>query len=182
MWSGITFAGSIAALFLDPSDLNLPADATQQEVLDASGFVVPSIAPEVFVWFILFFLGGYLLYASLFAAVGAAVEQQQDAQSLMFPITLLIVIPILFITFLNESPNSALAIGLSLVPFFSPILMVVRIAITEVPFWQVALAYVLLVLAFIGGVWVSSRIYRVGILMYGKKPSLLDLLRWFRYA
>ena len=88
----------------------------------------------------------------------------------------------MFIGLVVESPNSGLSIGMSLVPFFAPILMVVRVAMTDVPFWEVSLAYVLLVAAFIVSIWVSSRIYRIGILMYGKKPSFKDLVRWLRYA
>jgi ABC-2 type transport system permease protein len=175
-------AGGIASLFLNPADFNLPEGAGQEELLAAANFTVPQISPSVFVWFLLFFLGGYLLYSSIFAAVGAAVEHQQDAQGLMLPVTLLIVIPILFISVLIESPNSSLSVVLSLIPFFSPILMVVRVAVTSVPLWQVALSFLLLCLTFIGSIWVSGRIYRVGILMYGKKPTFRDLARWFRYG
>lgn len=177
----VFFSGSVLALFLNPADLNLPAEASQQELLNAIDFSIPTINPSVFVWFVLYFLGGYLLYASLFAAVSSVVEQQQDAQGLLMPIYALIIIPIMFIVFFVESPNSTLAITLSMIPFFSPILMVVRVAVTEVPFWQVALSYILLLGTFVGAMWVSSRIYRVGILMYGKKPNLKDLMRWVRY-
>ncbi len=180
--AGITFAGQIMALFIDPSAFDLPVDASRQEVLRAADLSIPDISPMVFVWFILFFLGGYLLYSSLFAAIGSAVEQPQDAQGLMLPVSMLIIIPILFMAFIIESPNSTLSIVLSIIPFFSPILMVVRYTVTEVPFWEMALSFFLLVGAFIGAVWISSRIYRVGILMYGKKPALKDLIRWFRYA
>jgi ABC-2 type transport system permease protein len=93
-----------------------------------------------------------------------------------------VVVPILFIAYVIESPGSTLSVVLSMIPFFSPILMIARIAASEVPFWQVALSYLLLIGGFIGSIWVSSRIYRIGILMYGKKPSFKDLVRWFRYA
>lgn len=175
-------AGSIASLFLDPADLNLPESVSGEEMLAQADFTLPQLSPEIFVWFILFFLGGYLLYASLFAAVGASVEHQQDAQGLMMPVTIVIIIPIMFITVLVEDPNTTLAVVLSMIPFFSPILMVVRVAVTSVPFWQVATSYLLLCLTFVGTIWVCGRIYRVGILMYGKKPSIGDLVRWFRYA
>ncbi|MEZ4702980.1 MAG: ABC transporter permease [Rhodothermales bacterium] len=175
------FAGGIASMFLNPADLNLPLDATQEQLLQAADFTIPQIAPRVFIWFVLFFIGGYLLYASLFAAVSSVVEQQQDAQGLLTPIYALIIIPIMFIVFFVESPNSTLATVLSMIPFFSPILMVVRVAVTEVPFWQVGLSYVILMGTFLGAMWLSSRIYRVGILMYGKKPRIKDLIRWVRY-
>jgi len=179
---GAAVAGSVAAFFIDPSDFDLGADASQEALLEAASITIPSIAPSLIVWFVLFFLGGYLLYASLYAAVGAAVEQQQDAQSFSLPLMMLIIIPIVFIIPIADSPNSTLAVSLSLVPFFSPILMVVRAAVTDVAFWQLALSYVLLMVTFVGAVWVSARIYRVGILMYGKKPSVRDLLRWFQQA
>ena len=176
------FAGSIAAVFLDPSLLSLPANTSQEDILNTLNVSLPTIGPSVFVWFVLFFLGGYLLYASLFAAVSSAVEQQQDAQGLLMPIYALIITPILFIAFFVESPNSSIAVGLSMVPFFSPILMVVRLVVTEVSFWQVGLSFFLLASTFLGAIWVSSRIYRVGILMYGKKPNLKDLIRWIRFG
>ncbi len=178
----LTFASSIFALFMDPAQLGLHEGASPDAMLQAAGITIPTLEPTLFIGFVLFFLGGYLLYASLFAAVGSAVEQQNDAQSLMMPITLLIIMPILFITVLVEHPNSTLSVVLSLIPFFSPILMVVRIAATEVPFWQLALSYALLFGTFVGTIWASSRIYRVGILMYGKKPTLMEMARWFRYS
>lgn len=179
---GLTMsAGGIISLFLEPADFNLPASAGQEELLGAADFALPVLDPALFIWFLLFFLGGYLLYSSLFAAVGSTVENSQDAQGMMLPLTLLIVIPILFISVVVESPNSTLAILLSFVPFFSPILMIVRVAVTAVPFWQVLASLLLLCGTFVGAVWVSSRIYRIGILMYGKKPSFRELARWFAY-
>lgn len=180
--AGLTFAGSILAQFINPANLNLPADASQEAILQAVELQIPALSPLVFVWFILFFVGGYLLYASLFAAIGSAVEQQQDAQSLMAPVTMLVIIPILFMVSLLESPNAPLSVVLSLIPFFSPILMMVRIAITDVPLWQILLSYVLLMATFIASIWISARIYRVGVLMYGKKPGFRDLIRWARHA
>jgi len=180
--AGTVFSGTILALFLDPANMNLPVDASQEEMLAAANFTVPQLSPDVFIWFILFFLIGYLLYASLFAAIGSAVEQQQDAQGLMLPVMMPIILSIIFIAPIVEAPNSTLAVTLSMIPFFSPIPMVVRVAVTEVPFWQVSLSFALLVATFLGAIWVSARIYRIGILMYGKKPSLKDLLRWLRYA
>ena len=181
MFGMIYFAGSVAAFFIDPADFNLPIDASQEALLEAAEFSIPPISPIVFVWFVVFFLGGYLLYASLFAAVSSVVEQQQDAQSLLTPIYLLIIVPIMFITLVVENPNGTLSLVLSMVPFFSPILMVVRTAVTAVPFWQVALSLIILFGSFFAAMWMSARIYRVGILMYGKKPAVKDLIRWVRY-
>jgi ABC-2 type transport system permease protein len=180
--AGTTFAGSVVALFVNPTELNLPDTASQEEVLQAVNFSPPTLGPEVFVWFILFFLVGYLLYASLFAAVGSAIEQQQDAQGLMLPVMMPIILSIMFLTPVIESPNSPLAVTLSMIPFFSPIPMVVRVAVAQVPFWQPLLSFLLLFGTFLGAVWLSARIYRIGILMYGKKPRLKDLMRWVRYS
>ena len=182
MVAGMAFAGPIVSLFLDPAALNLPDAASQQEVLAAADITLPSLSIDVFVWFVLFFLAGYLLYAGLFAAVGAMVEQQQDTQGLVLPVMMPIILSIVFIQPVLESPHSPLAVVLSLIPLTSPIPMVVRLAVTEIPFWEVLLSFTLLLGGFIGTIWISSRIYRVGILMYGKKASFKDLVRWFRYA
>lgn len=182
MAAGTMLSGTIISMFVDTASLELPDTATQAEVLDAVGFSIPEIGPEVFIFFVVYFLLGYLLYATLFAGVGSSVEQQQDAQSLMIPIMMPIIISIVFITAVIEAPNSTLAVGLSLFPFTAPIPMVVRIAMVEVPIWQIAASLILLFGTFIGAVWVSSRIYRIGILSYGKKPSLKEIIKWMKYA
>jgi ABC-2 type transport system permease protein len=176
----MAFGGAIAALFIDPAEYGLTETTNQQAVLDAAGVTIPQIPFSAFVLFVLFFVGGYLLYASLFAAVGSAVEQESDAQQFVLPIAAPIIVPMLMIGHVIESPDSALSFWLSIVPFFSPILMTVRIAATNVPLWQTILALALLGGAFLGSIWISSRIYRVGILMYGKKPGFVDIIRWLR--
>ena len=138
------------------------------------------LSPGLLVAFVAFFLGGYLLFAGLFAAVGAAVEQESDAQSLQLPVTIPVIIPVLFLPFVLERPEAPLSVALSLVPFASPVLMVVRMAVSAVPWWQVALAFGLLVGTFLLVIAAAARIYRVGILMYGKKATLRDLWRWAR--
>lgn len=178
--AGLTFAAPAMALFVDPADLDLPQGAAPEQMMEAAGITLPSVPVGLVVWFVLFFLGGYLLYSSLFAAVGSAVEQQQDAQSLVFPITIPLIIPLVFAQFVIESPESALSAGLSQVPFFSPILMPVRIAAGATAFGEVALAFALLVATFLAMIWVSARIYRTGILMYGKKAGFAELWRWVR--
>ncbi len=187
MWATIIIAMSLAAagvlsLFLDPGDFDLPADTPTEVLLAEANIVLPNISIELVAWFVLFYIGGYLLFASLYAAIGSVVEQQQDAQALMMPVTFLIVLPIMFLIPIIESPNAGFSVALSMVPFFSPILMIVRVAVTDVPFWQLALSYLLLITGFVGSIWISSRIYRVGILMYGKKASFKDMAKWVRYA
>ncbi len=180
LFAGTTAAGPLLSHFLRTQSSQLGATASTEEVLQAAHISLPAIDPLLIVWFILFFLAGYLLYASLFAAIGSAVEQQQDAQGLMLPLTLLIVIPILFMPYVITNPHTSLSVALSLIPFFSPILMVARLAIRGVAWWEGLVAYLLLVGAFIGAIWISARIYRIGILMYGQKPSLKEIWRWLR--
>jgi ABC-2 type transport system permease protein len=174
--------GAIVSTFIDPAALNLPVTASNDEILAAADIVIPAVNPMIFVWFVLYFLLGYLLYASIFSAIGSSVEQQQDAQSLMLPVMLPIIMSIALVQPLIEAPNSTLAIVMSMIPFTSPISMVVRTAVTEVPIWQMLLSFSLLLGFFIGAIWVSARIYRVGVLMYGKKASIKDLIKWVRYA
>jgi ABC-2 type transport system permease protein len=178
---GFAMVGPVLALFFTPSDLGVAPDASQQAMMDAAGVTVPTIPLDLVVWFILFFLGGFLLYAALFAAVGSAVEQQQDAQSLLIPVMFPLILPILFLVFIVESPNATASVVMSMIPFFSPILMVLRAAITSVPVWQIASAFLLLVGTFVGMIWVAGRIYRVGILSYGKTPGFRELAKWVTY-
>jgi ABC-2 type transport system permease protein len=134
--------------------------------------------------FVFFFLGGYLFYAALFAAVGSAVnEDPQDAQSLMMPITIPIVLGIIIMINAINDPSGPLATWSSIIPFFSPIVMMARIPFgvpDTVPYWQLGLSMALLVGGFLATTWLSARIYRTGILLYGKKPSLKELAKWVR--
>ncbi len=132
--------------------------------------------------FVFYFLGGYLLYSSLFAAVGSAVnEDPQDAQSLMLPITMPIIFGIVIMTKAVNDPSSSLAVFGSLFPLTSPIVMMARIAHgvpDPVPYWQLALSMILLIFGFIGTTWVAAKIYRTGILMYGKKVTWKEMWKW----
>ena len=178
------FAGGLIALFIDPSQLPeaLPQNASTAQILEAQGIALPSISPWLFVWFAVYFLLGYLLFASIFAGVGAIVESQQESQSFTLPIMLPIIVAMYTLMPQIESPHSALAVTMSLFPLTSPISMLVRMAVVDVPFWQILLSVALLAATFLGTVWMTSRIYRVGILMYGKKASWKDLVKWVRYA
>ena len=135
----------------------------------------------VLVTFLIYFLGGYLLYSALFAAVGSAVDNETETQQFMFPITLpLLFTYIMAFSFIVNNPNSTLSFWLSMIPFTSPIAMMVRIPF-GVPQWELYLSITLLILGFIFTTWVAARIYRVGILMYGKKISYKELVKWFMY-
>ncbi|MDG5766439.1 ABC transporter permease [Balneolales bacterium ANBcel1] len=169
-------AGPVLALFTG-------ADAATAEAAgEAAAFTLPTISPMVWVGFVLFFLLGYLVYSALFAAVGSAIEQESDSQQLQIPIIMLIVVPLIFLMTVSENPNSTLAIALSMFPFFAPILMPVRMAVVSVPLWQFAGTMAIMILTFLVLIWMSSRIYRIGILMYGKKASFRELVKWVRQA
>jgi ABC-2 type transport system permease protein len=141
-------------------------------------YVPVSLLAYVFV----FLLTGYLLYASIFSAVGAMVSNEQDMQQAQAPVTVLIVVPVVMFGFIMRNPSSTLAVILSSIPFFSPILMPLRIALQTPPWWQILLSITFLVLCTLLVIYVSARIYRVGILMYGKRPSLVEIARWLRYT
>lgn len=130
--------------------------------------------------FIIYFIGGYLLYSSLFGAIGSAVDSDTDAQQFMFPIMLPIIAAFVIAQIVIRDPHSSLAVWTSMIPFTSPIIMMVRIPY-GVPTWQLALSILLLVAGFLFTVWLASRIYRVGILMYGKKVSWKELGKWIFY-
>ncbi len=141
-----------------------------------SGFNLPLIIA----CFLFYYLGGYLFYSALFGAVGAAVDSETDTQQFMLPITLPIVASFVFASFVIRDPDGSLAFWTSIIPITSPIIMMVRMPF-GVPAWQIALSMVLLVGGFIGTIWVAGRIYRVGILMYGKKVTYKELAKWLFY-
>ncbi|WCT10756.1 ABC transporter permease [Mucilaginibacter jinjuensis] len=131
--------------------------------------------------FIFYFLTGYLLYSALFAAVGSAVDSETETQQFMFPITLpLLFTYILSFSFLINNPDSTLAFWLSIIPFTAPVAMMVRVPF-GVPDWQLALSGAMMIIGFLFTTWVAARIYRVGILMYGKKTSYKEIAKWFFY-
>lgn len=180
-------------VFMDPSgdmatemanmEGNIPqANAMQSGMLNDVQAALSTINfTYIISTFIFYFFGGYLLYSALFAAVGSAVDNETETQQFMLPITL----PLLFtymmsFTVLLKDPSGSLAFWLSMIPFTSPIAMLVRLPF-GVPGWQLALSMILLIIGFLLTTWVAARIYRVGILMYGKKASYKELLKWFNY-
>lgn len=135
---------------------------------------------QIITLFIVYFLGGYLLYASLFAAIGSAVDNETDTQQFSMPIMLPIIFAIYAGIFSAENPDGPLAFWCSMIPFTSPIVMMVRLPF-DVPVWQIALSISILVLSFIGTTWMAGKIYRTGILMYGKKTTWKEMWKWLRY-
>lgn len=155
-----------------------PAEVDKiQDILSALGTVN---FPLVLACFVFFFIGGYLLYSALFAAVGSAIDTQEDAQQFMMPIMLPIILAILVMMSAIKNPEGATAFWFSIIPFTSPVVMMARIPF-GVPAWQLLLSMALLVVTFIGMVWAAGKIYRTGILMYGKKTSWKELGKWLMY-
>ena len=138
--------------------------------------------PMILFGFVFYFLGGFFFYASLYAAIGSAVnEDMREAQSLSFPITLLVIFSIAMMPVAMNDPTGPVAVWGSIIPFSSPIIMMARIPFGvpgTVPYWQLGLSMTLLIVGFIFSVWLSGKIYRTGILMYGKKPSWKEMIKW----
>ncbi|MCU7548124.1 ABC transporter permease [Chitinophagaceae bacterium LB-8] len=191
----ISSLSALAASFIPPDVLQQVHDAQQQipgsatqtsEAINKLASAQQSLATInwglLVACFIFYFLGGYLFYAALFAAVGSAVnEDAQDAQSLTFPITIPIILGIIIMINSINDPGSSLATWASIIPFFSPIVMMSRIPFgvpDTVPYWQLGLSMILLILGFLFTTWVSAKIYRTGILMYGKKPTWKEMIKW----
>jgi ABC-2 type transport system permease protein len=143
--------------------------------------MVKSLEPiKTLLLFIFYFFGGYLLYSSLFAAVGSAIDNESDQQQFMLPITIPIIISLYVAMMTFRNPGSDVAFWFSIVPFTSPIVMMARIPF-GVPLWELLSSMALLVGGFIATTWIAGRIYRIGILMYGKKITYQELWKWFRY-
>lgn len=136
--------------------------------------------PLILFSFAFYFLGGYLLYAALFAAIGSAVDNETDVQQFMLPVSLPLILGIVMMNFLINNTDSSLAFWLSIIPLTSPIVMMVRIPF-GVPVWELTLSMAILVGGFLFTTWIAARIYRTGILMYGKKVSWGELWKWLRY-
>lgn len=140
----------------------------------------PAFILQLFFWLIIFLVGGFLLYSSLFAAVGSAVENIQDASQLQTIIIMPIVIAFLASMSVANAPDSGLVFWLSMIPFTSPMVMMARIPF-GIPVWQTILSAILLYASIAGAVWCAAKIYRVGIFMYGKKPNIREIIRWISY-
>lgn len=140
----------------------------------------PSFMGQLLIFMVLFLIGGYLFYSSIYAAIGSAVDNIQDASQL----TSIAIVPIILALIISMSvvqdPNSALAMWTSYIPFTSPMVMMARIPF-GIPAWQSIISLVILYISFIGMIWLAAKIYRVGIFMYGKKPTIAELIRWTRY-
>ena len=184
--------GTLVVPHLMPDEVMASATAIEQgaalqnadldpEMMQAIAAVTDvSYLMKIFVSMILFVFGGFLLYAAMFAAVGSAVDNVQDASQLQTPITVPIILGLLMMMAVINDPTSKLAFWFSVIPFTSPIVMMARIPY-DIPTWEIVLSLVVLYASFVALVWCAAKIYRVGIFMYGKKPTLKELWKWMRY-
>jgi ABC-2 type transport system permease protein len=131
--------------------------------------------------FIFYFITGYLLYASIFAAIGSAVDNETETQQFMLPVTIPIILALMVAMGTMQNPESSIAFWFSIIPFTSPIVMMARIPF-GVPYWQIIISMVLMVITFLGFVWMAAKVYRTGILMYGKKSSWKEIWKWLKYS
>ena len=146
--------------------------------------VKAAMNPMLLIYFVVFFLLGYVLYSTLCAAVGSMVNSEQEAQQMQFLVMMPMILAVIFITNIFMHPNSPIALFGSLFPFTAPLVMFSRIAMQggDIPAWQIGLSIALMLATIYGMIWLCGRIYRVGILMYGKKPNLPEIMKWIKYA
>ncbi len=194
IWGVLCAVGAAAAVHMMPADVLAGVQAMQHGVPDAAASI--DMNPEmlqvmaavtdfgyilrIFAYLLLFVFGGYLFYSAMFAAVGSAVDSIQDAQQLQTPITIPIILALLVMITVINDPNSQMAFWFSMIPFTSPVVMMARIPY-GIPLWEVILSLAILYASFTAMVWLSAKIYRVGIFMYGKKPTFRELLKWMKY-
>ena len=184
--------GAVVLPALMPEDVMQTVEAVQmgqmtsvEADIDADLLSAVSLATDVgglvmmFVWLLLFLVGGFLFYSAMFAAVGSAVDSIQDANQLQTPITVPIILALILAMSVFNDPNSTLAFWGSIIPFTSPVVMMARVPF-GIPTWQIVLSLVLLYASVVAMAWAAGKIYRVGIFMHGKKPSFKELMSWIR--
>lgn len=185
---GVVLMFSLSAVFGSQQEAVATAQVTAEQAEVAMSFmdklqlyIAEIPVTSILIGFVIFFIGGYFLYSSFYAAIGAAVDSETDSQQFLMPIImpLMLAVYVGFLTVMND-PHGTVAVVFSLIPLTSPIVMLMRIPF-GVPLWQLALSVVLLYGTFIFVVWFAAKIYRVGILMYGKKPSWKELYKWLKY-
>ena len=184
LWILLTIAiASVAELmFMDASSMTTELNSTQQSILlsELSNLTGGINLMQIFVSFIFYFLAGYLMYSSLFAAVGSAVDAEADTQQFVLPITIPLILAFILIQPIMENPDGPLAFWMSIIPFTSPVIMMVRLPF-GVANWELALSMCVLILSFVLTTYLAGKIYRTGILMYGKKTSYKELWKWLSY-
>ena len=179
---GLSDVVASAGAGVDPAAIAAaaPIDLDSEMVSIIATLTDPAYLLRILGGFLIYFIGGYLLYAAMFAAVGSAVDNEKDTNNLQLPITLPLMVALFVMLNAMQDPHGPLAFWCSMIPFTSPIVMMVRLPY-GVPGWELALSIGLLVVTFVGMVYLAGRIYRVGVFMYGKKPSFKELAKWIRY-
>lgn len=193
LWAVLTLAISgIASSFLSTPEVFSAGTVMNEQITEMAEAENSSALTEVFevinsinfkdiLWcFLLYFIGGYFLYSAMFAAVGSAVDNETDTQQFATPISLMLIIPMVCSSIIANAPDSSLALWMSMIPFTSPVGMMLRIPF-GVPIWQIAVSVTILFATFILFTWFASKVYRTGILMYGKKVSWKEIFRWIKY-
>ena len=193
LWAVLTLAISgIASSFLPTPEVFSAGTVMSEQITEVAEAESSSALTEVFevinsinfkdiLWcFLLYFIGGYFLYSAMFAAVGSAVDSETDTQQFATPISLMLIIPMICSSLIANAPDSSLALWMSMIPFTSPVGMMLRIPF-GVPIWQIAVSVTILFATFILFTWFASKVYRTGILMYGKKVSWKEIFRWIKY-
>jgi ABC-2 type transport system permease protein len=178
---GIGLVGLTQYVVWAASGLALSAISASGAVA-VSGFTMPKIPVSLMIFFITYYLLGYFLYAALYAMVGAMVSSEDDGQQAQLPVSMTFVLSFMLSTLALGNPNGMLVTVLSLIPFFGPSVMFLRIALGAAPAWQIATSIILLVMTIIAVTWIAAKIYRVGVLMHGKRPTLPELARWLKYS
>jgi ABC-2 type transport system permease protein len=173
---------SLTQILVWAVSLGLVSALAAAQAIAFGSFKIPRIPLSVLFFFAVYFVLGYFLYATLYALVGSIVSSQEDGQQAQFPVTMCIAIPMALASFIMTKPDSMVSVVFSLIPLFSPILMFMRITVQQPPWWQIALSIGLLLGTIFGTVWLAAKIYRVGVLMYGKRPSLPELMKWLKYT
>ena len=184
LWIVLTIIISTIAefTFLDTSDVGNNFNINEQSIIltQIANITGGINLTQIFFSFIFYFLSGYLMYSSLFAAVGSAVDAESDTQQFILPVTIPLILSFILIQPIMDNPDGTLAFWLSIIPFTSPIIMMVRLPF-GVNNWEILLSMTVLIFTFILTTWLAGRIYRIGILMYGKKTSYKELWKWIWY-
>ena len=184
LWILLTIIISTVAelAFLDANVMATEMNSSDQSVILAqvAEFTGGINLLQIFLAFIFYFLAGYLMYSALFAAVGSAVDEEADTQQFVLPITIPLILSFVLITPIMENPDGTLAFWMSMIPFTSPVIMMVRLPF-GVANWELALSIGILIASFIATTWLAGRIYRTGILMYGKKATYKEIWKWLKY-
>jgi ABC-2 type transport system permease protein len=163
------------------SALALTAYSLTSASLYGLSFTFPNITVSIAIYFIIFFMLGFFIYATIFALIGSIVTTAQEGSQFAFIPIFLLIIAIYSIFPVLRNPNSTFAMWVSIAPFLAPIVMPVRILNETPPFWQIALSILLNLISIIGLVWAASKIYRIGMLMYGKRATIPEILKWIKY-